>query len=287
MPSPAAVTAPAQLVVVSDSHLSGRASEAERNWSAVVDHVHRTRPDLVVHVGDLSLDGENDAEDLDYAREQLGRLSPAPWIAVPGNHDIGDNRIAGADPAGAVTEDNLANWTRAVGPLWWTRDVGGWQLVGVNAQLFGSGLPAEDEQWRWLEEVLAAASRPRPLLFVSHKPIDATDTELADAPGIRFVPSPARDRLRGLLAEARRLRLVLSGHVHQYRVLELDGTAHVWAPTTWAVLPDSWQATIGTKRCGVLQFGLSGTGVADHRLVAPEGLRQLVIGEDTPLYYPP
>ena len=287
MPSPAAVTAPAQLVVVSDSHLSGRASEAERNWSAVVDHVHRTRPDLVVHVGDLSLDGENDAEDLDYAVEQLGRLSPAPWIAVPGNHDIGDNRSAGADPAGVVTEDNLANWTRAVGPLWWTRDVGGWQLVGVNAQLFGSGLPAEDEQWRWLEEVLAAATRPRPLLFVSHKPIDATDTELAGAPGIRFVPSPARDRLRGLLAEVRRRRLVLSGHVHQYRVLELDGTPHVWAPTTWAVLPDSWQATIGTKRCGVLQFGLAGTGVADHRLVAPEGLRQLVIGEDTPLYYPP
>ena len=74
MPSPAAAAAPAQLVVVSDSHLSGRAPEAERNWSAVVDHVHRTRPDLVVHVGDLSLDGENDAEDLDYAREQLGRL---------------------------------------------------------------------------------------------------------------------------------------------------------------------------------------------------------------------
>ena len=83
MPSPAAVTAPAQLVVVSDSHLSGRASEAERNWSAVVDHVHRTRPDLVVHVGDLSLDGENDAEDLDYAVEQLGRLSPAPGSPSP------------------------------------------------------------------------------------------------------------------------------------------------------------------------------------------------------------
>jgi len=287
VPSPAAVAPPAQLVVVSDSHLSGRAPEAERNWSAVVDHVHRTRPDLVVHVGDLSLDGENDAEDLDYAREQLGRLRPAPWVAVPGNHDIGDNPIPGGDPADAVTGENLANWTRAVGPLWWTRDVEGWELVGVNAQLFGSGLPAEEEQWGWLEEALAAAAtRPRPLLFVSHKPIDATDTELADAPGVRFVPSPARDRLRALLADVPRHPLVLSGHVHQYRTLELDGTAHVWAPTTWAALPDSWQTTIGTKRCGVLQLGLPGTGVPDHRFVAPEGLRQLVVGEDTPLYYP-
>ncbi len=97
----AAVAAPAQLVVVSDSHLSGRALDAERNWSAVVDHIRRTAPDLVVHVGDLSLDGEHDAADLDYAREQLGRLAPTPWIAVPGNHDIGDNPIPGVIPPGS------------------------------------------------------------------------------------------------------------------------------------------------------------------------------------------
>ncbi len=185
-----------------------------------------------------------------------------------------------------MTDENLASWTRAVGPLWWAQELEGWLLVGVNAELFGSGLPAEEEQWGWLDEVMATVTgRPRPLVFVSHKPIDATDTELAGAPAVRFVPSPARDRLRALLAGIPRHPLVLSGHVHQYRALELDGTAHVWAPTTWAALPDSWQATIGTKRCGILQLGLSETGAADHRLVAPEGLRQLVVGEDTPLYY--
>ena len=279
--------ATAQVVVVSDSHLSGRALEAERNWSAVVDHVDRTRPDLVVHVGDLSLDGQHDAEDLDYAREQLGRLAPTPWVVVPGNHDIGDNTIDGGAPDDLVTEENLASWRRAVGPLWWTRELEHWQLVGVNAQLFGSGLPAEAEQWEWLEGVVATpATRGRPFTIVSHKPIDATDGELASAPAVRFVPSPARDRLRALLADIPHSPLVLSGHVHQYRTVELDRTAHVWAPTTWATLPDSWQATIGTKRCGVLHLALSETGRADRRFVAPEGLRQLVVGEDTPLYYP-
>jgi hypothetical protein len=39
------------------------------------------------------------------------------------------------------------------------------------------------------------------------------------------------------------------------------------------------------KRCGVLHLALSETGRADHRFVAREGLRQLVVGEDTPLYY--
>ncbi len=271
--------------MVADSHLSRRAAEAERNWSAVVDHVRRTGPELVVHVGDLSLDGAHDAGDLDYARAHLDRLAPTPWVAVPGNHDIGDNPIPGADPTDVVTEERLGPWTRWVGPHWWATDVGDWRLVGVNAQLFGSGLPAEDQQWTWLEGVVgASATRERPLALVSHKPLQASDEELATAPPVRFVPTPARDRLRDLLDDVRVNPLVVSGHVHQFRSLDLDGTSHVWAPTTWAILPDSWQATIGTKRCGVVHLELSDT--VAHRLVEPDGLRQLVVGEDTPLYYP-
>jgi len=77
------------VIVVSDSHLSARVPESERNWSAVLRHIEAAGPDLVVHVGDLSLDGTHDPEDLVYARAQLDRLS-ARWMAVPGNHDIGD-----------------------------------------------------------------------------------------------------------------------------------------------------------------------------------------------------
>ena len=271
--------------MVSDSHLSRRAAEAEGNWSAVVDHVQRTGPELVVHLGDLSLDGTHDEGDLDYARAQLDRLSPTPWVVVPGNHDIGDNPIPGEDPTDHVTEERLGRWTQWVGPHWWATDVGDWRLVGVNAQLFGSGLPAEDEQWTWLEGVLAApATRERPLALVSHKPLQGSDQELATAPSVRFVPAPARDRLRDLLDDVPVNPLVVSGHVHQFRSLEFDGTSHVWAPTTWAILPDSWQRTIGTKRCGVVHLELSDS--VAHRLVEPDGLRQLVVGEDTPLYYP-
>jgi 3',5'-cyclic AMP phosphodiesterase CpdA len=277
-----------QVVVVSDSHLSEKALEAERNWSAVVDYVDHLRPGLVVHVGDLSLDGQHDAKDLEYARAQLDRLSTTPWMAVPGNHDIGDNPIPGTDPdpKEIVNEENLARWTEVVGPHWWEHDLGGWQLVGVNAQLFGSGLSAEDEQWEWLEGVVATSkNRRRPVALVSHKPLQASDSELATAPAIRFVPQPARDRLRGLFDDIPANPLVLSGHVHQFRSLPHDGTFHVWAPTTWAILPDTWQASIGTKRCGVVHLALSDNGTSRHELVEPDGIRQLVIGEDTPDYY--
>jgi len=279
------VVGPTAVVVVSDSHLSGRAAEAERNWSAVVDHVRRTSPGLVVHVGDLSLDGAHEAGDLDYARAQLERLAPTPWVAVPGNHDIGDNPIPGGDPTDVVTKEKLGRWTEWVGPHWWATDVGPWQLVGVNAQLFGSGLAAEDEQWTWLEGVVDASTQERPLALVSHKPLQASHDELKTAPPVRFVPSPARDRLRRLLEGVPANPLVVSGHVHQFRSLQIDDTSHVWAPTTWAVLPESWQRTVGEKRCGLVHLELSDAGAARHQLVEPDGLRQLLVGQDTPLYY--
>jgi len=46
----------ARLTVVSDSHLSTRTPEADENWTAVLQHVLASRPDLVIHAGDLSLD---------------------------------------------------------------------------------------------------------------------------------------------------------------------------------------------------------------------------------------
>jgi 3',5'-cyclic AMP phosphodiesterase CpdA len=64
----------------------------------VVSYVGACAPDLVIHLGDLSLDGAGSAVDLRHGRTQLDRL-PAPWHAVPGKHDIGDNPWPGA-PAG-------------------------------------------------------------------------------------------------------------------------------------------------------------------------------------------
>ncbi len=75
--------------------------------------------------------------------------------------------------------------------------------------------------------------------------------------------------------------LVLSGHVHQYRRLQIGSTTHVWAPTTWAVLPEDTQPTFGVKRCGVLVAGPR-PGAFDEALVEPEGVRQQTLGEDLP-----
>jgi 3',5'-cyclic AMP phosphodiesterase CpdA len=270
-----------RVCVVSDTHLSADAPEAEANWCAVVDHVATTATDLVIHAGDLCLDGTNGG-DLDHARQQLDRLT-VPWAAVPGNHDIGDNPWPGAPETVMITAARRQRWLDRIGPDFWMHRIGPWTLVAVNAQLFGSGLDAEDEQWAWLSAAVGA-DEDRPLVIVSHKPVAAPADELAAAPPYRFAPIEARRRLVDL-ARRRPVTMVVSGHVHQYRALEIDGTRHVWAPTTWAVLPDEVQPRFGTKRTGVLTLDLSADGAMSADLDEPLGIAQHTLTVDVPNPY--
>lgn len=269
---------PARVVVVSDSHFSPRTPEAERNWDAVVHRVGNARPDLVIHAGDVSVDGAHRPDELRQARAQLDRL-PVPWHIVPGNHDVGDNTLGDDD----LTGDRLARWREVFGRDLWRAEVGVWRLVGVNAQLFGTGEPAEDDQWEFLEDVLGEAERT---VFITHKPLTAGDEELASAPSYRFVPSPARGRLQDL-CRAGGVEVVVSGHVHQRRRLDAAGMTHLWATTTWAVLPDELQPVIGAKRCGILELVLPDAGDPEPAWVEPGGIAQLTLGKDIPSPYEP
>jgi 3',5'-cyclic AMP phosphodiesterase CpdA len=271
-----------RVLVVSDTHLSPKTPDAGANWSAIVEHVAVTGPDLVLHLGDLALDGPHGDGDLEYARAQLDRLS-VPWLALPGNHDIGDNPTPVTPTEAVVKADGLQRWIDLIGRDRWSVEIGGWRLVAVNAQLFGTGLPAEQDQWAWLEaELLEDAAGP-PVAFLTHKPLQAADeAELAASPPYRFVPIETQRRLAGLLDQVR-LGLVLSGHVHQYRVLLHQGIPHVWAPTTWAVLSDESQTRYGDKRCGAVALELGPD--LQYGLVEPPGVLQLTMGQNTPNPY--
>jgi len=272
--------AAARVILVSDTHLSASAPRAQVNWDAVVSYVGACSPDLVIHLGDLSLDGAGDAVDLRHGRTQLDQL-PVAWRAVPGNHDIGDNPWPGA-PAGIVVDAaRHQRWLDIVGAEHWSVTVGGWVVLAINAQLLGSGLEAEAAQWSWLDEQIGRYRGREPVALITHKPVTATGTELAAAPPYRFWPPPARDRLARLFGGTPPA-LVMSGHVHQYRLLRLDGTDHLWVPTTWAVLPDQVQPVSGAKRCGIVSLTLTTGTPAKQELIEPDGLEQLTVTVDLP-----
>ena len=268
------------VIFVSDTHLSPDAPEAQENWSAVVRYVTAAAPDLVIHLGDLSLDGARNPADLDHARGQLGLL-PVPWAAIPGNHDVGDNPLPGVPEGVTINEGRRQRWLDVIGTDYWSLAVADWTLLAVNAQLAGSGLAAEASQWSWLEAQVQRAAPGQRIALLAHKPLSAPREELAAAPPYRFWPPASRHRLSDLFA-GRPPQLIASGHVHQARQLWLDGSSHVWVPTTWAVLPDHAQPVFGAKSCGVLSLTFGRGQMPEPQFHEPDGIRHLIQNQDIP-----
>jgi 3',5'-cyclic AMP phosphodiesterase CpdA len=266
------------VLVVSDTHLAARTPEAVANWERIVDHVTATHPDLVVHLGDLTVDAADDPTQLEPARRLLDTL-PVPWRAIPGNHDIGDNPISGGHKEAVITHERRARWIDTIGADWWSADLDGWTLVALDAQLFGSGLDAETEQGAWLDRTLTAIQPGVHVALALHKPLAPSTPERDSAPVYRYVPPAAERWIRKLMA-ATATPVVISGHVHQYRDIAADDRRYLWAPTSWAVIPDDVQPVIGAKRCGVLAVDLALDGVVDAVMVEPPGLLQHMTGAD-------
>jgi Icc protein len=277
---------PLRVVQVSDSHLAPGVPSADDNWTAVVEHLAADPPDLVVHTGDVTVDGFGDDAHLGHARARLDEL-PCPWRAIPGNHDVGDIPPTSM----AVTAARVAAFEERFGPGSWTIDLdphdrapigrtavdaaGAWRIVGIDVQSL-LGL-AGDDRWVWLEEAL---STDGPKMLCIHRPLwpAPTDGENPD----RYLPEPARSRLAAL-ARAGDVRIVASGHVHQRASLRHDGLRAEWAPATWAMIPEPVQPTIAQKVVGWVEHELGDTAIS--RTVVPSSLAQLTIGEDFPSPY--
>ncbi len=272
----------ALITFVADTHLAPRSPGADDNWQAVIDHIDRRRPELVVHAGDISLDGADHGDDLAHGRRQLDRL-PVRWRAVPGNHDTGD---IGPDTHQPVDPARRDRYRRALGQPFWVEDLDGWRLVGIDTQHLGSTLEGADEAWARLSDAL---DTDRPTVVVGHRPIEPDGAAFTDAPH-RYLTGSTRARLQRILT-AGPARLYVSGHVHQWRQGSADGFDYVWVPSTWAVLPDGMQETIGTKVVGLVEIELEperGPGAgpsATVRLVEPDGIDQAVYGDDWPSPY--
>jgi alkaline phosphatase D len=260
-------TIPFRIVQVSDTHLSCNRAYFQTNWETFLRLMAAERPDLVVHTGDLCLAGNEDPDDMAFGRAQMERLA-VPWRIIPGNHDIGETP---PDPKRGhpMTEDIRRNWCRLFGPDWWETDAGSWRVVAVNAQLMGSGFPAEEEQWQWLERALRR-NDPRPVLFFGHKPpffSDPYDPAFTNS-SLRSEP---RERLFDLL-ETRRVSVYACGHNHIYQTARHRGVHVIWAPCTSFI--DRLRkpgALRGARRItGFIRFTLVGQRVR-HECVEPEG----------------
>lgn len=56
-----------RIIQISDTHLSARKRHFAGNWPPLADWIVAERPDLVIHTGDVTVDGADVEDDLRYA----------------------------------------------------------------------------------------------------------------------------------------------------------------------------------------------------------------------------
>lgn len=238
-----------EIALIADSHLSERAPECLSNWRAAARAVAAADPDLTIHLGDITLDGCEQPDELPFARGLL-QAWPTPIVCTPGNHDMGtgsgEQRLSRAA---------LSRYTAAFGPDRWCLVAGGWTLIGLNAQLFGTDSAEEHEQREWLRGHARRLRRGDRLALFLHRPLRRPIGD-ASMPIGRYVHAEsARWLLDGPLRGA--LRLVVSGHTHQAMDFVDSGVRHVWVPSSAFVMSDALQRRVGQKVVGIGWLSLS------------------------------
>ncbi|MGH3410873.1 MAG: metallophosphoesterase family protein, partial [Streptosporangiaceae bacterium] len=203
-------TATLRAVQISDTHLSRWDGPLRRNFCTLTRFVNETlRPDLVVHAGDSVLSNPDAEEDYLAAKELLSMID-APMLFIPGNHDVGEPYER---TWWTTTSMRVDRYRRHFGSVPWLRWLGQVALIGLNSQVFGTGLPEEDEQWQWLAAI-APSVADRPVVLFVHK---SFWTGYCGSDGRQGAIDPAdRERILSTLREARLLG-VSCGDVHRYR----------------------------------------------------------------------
>jgi len=276
-----------RLVLLSDIHLSPTHGFFWENWCIARQFANGAGADAVVINGDLAINGPDSDEEIAFAAQAIKRLQ-GDVLVLPGNHDVGDEP-PGQDVEQIIDAARIGRWNRSFGSGCWSRDLDGWRLIGINAQLLGSGLPAEQEQNEFLDRALDSAL---PIALFTHKPLFLDDPH-DPAASIACTPPAPRAELMARLRRAQ-VRLVVSGHLHQHRDRTLDGTRHLWLPAVAFAAPHDLG---GAKECGLVVLDLAPdrvdvvverpAGLQSHDLAAIKGHGRYAFLRDMPPCPPP
>lgn len=252
-----------RIIILSDPHLSPTHGFFWENWLLVREAAARLDAACTVVNGDLCIDGPDSDAEMEFAAQALANL-PGTVLPLPGNHDVGDEP-PGQDVRQLIDESRLARWDRFIGADRWRHDLDGWTLLGVNAQLFGSGLARETEQNDWLDAALAD-SRGQRIALILHKPLFIEHANEADPTIGSMGLAPRRDLMRRLAGAD--TRLIVSGHLHTHRDRVVEGIRHLWVPSCAFAgshgYPDD-------PACGFLTLDLDGDTVTTAA-IRPQGL---------------
>ncbi|MGV2125897.1 metallophosphoesterase family protein [Agrobacterium vitis] len=237
-----------KIAILADPHIGSQNDVFVENWKAVVKTVNGYEDvELAIVLGDLTLDGANIEADLAFGAAQLKAIN-APVLVLPGNHDIGDIARDSTQPA---DDTRLAAWETHFGAWYWQCDaVEGWRLIGLNSQIIGSGLPAEEQQWSALENMLKERGDRKGVLFL-HMPLFLEDWNEGDRPAWAL-KTESRLRLQRLIAD-HAVFAVVSGHMHRtLHLQQKNEPVLIWTPaSSFLARDESMPSQPGKELLGV------------------------------------
>lgn len=269
-----------RIAFLTDAHLKAPADDehngndrAKKAFAAARD----AKPDLVIFGGDnvMAVDGgvSTDAAtaQMENWREVLKREVTAPFAHVIGNHDIWYGPDATAHPKGGK---QYALDAFAMPNRYYHVDAGAWRFLMLDS-FHDDGCYIDDEQMDWLKAQIASA--PGPVAVVSHASVVNSGHILeSTAPGrvagynspAGWVLGNAADVVR-LFARSGKVKLALSGHMHQVDRIDLVGTSYICGG---AVSGAWWGGDyLEFFPCNLLQLDLDDTGVVAWTNIEYEG----------------
>lgn len=265
-----------KVIQITDTHFSPEKTHFNGNWAPLLNFIEDSGADLVVHTGDLTVDGADKEADITFSME-LMRQVKVPMLIVPGNHDVG--HFAHMDQP--VNAERLGRWRRIVGGDRFVEDANGWRLVGLNALLLGHEDEEEEAQFEWLRTAFEERDGRRLALF-SHKPLFVDAPDEGDT-GYWSVRPVQRKRLTDLIA-AHDVALFASGHLHWAWLGRFDNTAITWGPSAAFVIDKLEREMPGERLVGAVVHTFEDD--VRSEIVAVPGMTAHVIDEVVHEVYP-
>ncbi len=203
------------IIQLTDTHLfgddSGRLLGADTNGSfqAVLNKIRRSGPlpELFLVTGDLTQD--HTLESYQWLKVQLDTLC-VPYVWMNGNHD--DLRMMRSVAPKALIKNRIIN---------------GWQLIFLNSQVEGKTHGMLCPQELTLLQELLETYPNHPALIAFHHPAYLTNCQW-----LNDINLSNAEAFKALISQFPQVKVVLNGHIHQEKSLEIAGVQYLSSPST-------------------------------------------------------
>lgn len=256
-----------RIALVSNLHLSEQSPEYVAHWHAARRAVQRIGVDLTLHLSEVTTGGPFCSDELRVAAQLVAQW-PTDMRCLIGNRHGGEGVYKAGSP-----DYWLRAWLRACQPSLdtdhWVLKADGWRLLGVDAQILGTGSAQEHSLWRLLDEETGASDAPANTALFLHWPnvrglvthSGANPCEAAGRACARLLSGPLKASLK----------VVVAGHMPSFIDVAATGVKNLLLPSSLGTLLDHEQGRIGEKLVGVGLLDL-GQHEMGFELWCPDGI---------------